>query len=571
MTVAITQPTQTLEQSQNLVTLTLADQIVTALADLGITTYFGVPGGAIEPLFNALARQRCSAGVEFLSMRSESGAGFAADGYFRSTGRIAVCTCTTGPGTGNLLTAVMTAHADRIPLLLLTPQVPLRKQGRGALQDSSSDALDLPHAFASCTRYSSVITHAAQLDFKLARALAAASSAPKGPVHLSVPSDVLGGACLPLSTRRWSPLASLRPIDTAGVAGLMQALGGASCPLLYVGDDAGPSMQRVYELGRRLDARVVSSPAGKRWVGHLDASYRGVVGFSGHATAMAAVRAADLVVAFGATFDELSTNAWGALTDVPIYSVDRHASHAYRLPNVRPVIGEPGAVIEIALATVAARGSGAQSRTLFPPPAVVRSAGSGLVHPQDLMCWLNGRLLPEVVVHVDAGNSFSWSTQLLRRPKPDTYRVAMGLSPMCWAISAAIGAAAASRKRTLCVTGDGAMLMSGLELTAAVQHHLPVTYVILNDSSLGMVRHGQRLGGAESIGHEMPEVHFDQIAMACGARGLRVQCRTDLDSVPEQWLWAAEGGPAVIDVRIDRDAVPPIGDRVRGLAVGVSR
>ncbi len=552
---------------------TLADQIVATLAGLGITTYFGVPGGAIEPLMNALARQSQRGIAEFIPMRSEAGAAFAADGYFRATARMAVCTCTTGPGIGNLITAVMTAHADRVPMLLLTPQVALSKQGRGALQDSSSDAYDLPGALSSCTRYSSVVSHASQLEHKMTQALAAAGRAPKGPVHLSVPSDVLRGEPIGFANRSWSPLRSLLPIDGSAVEALLQALEQASSPLLYIGDDAGPAAHRVYELARRLNARVVSSPAGKRWIGHLDSAYRGVVGFSGHARAADAVRTADLLIAFGATFDELSTNAWGALANVPmIYSVDRHANFAYRQANVRPVIGEPGTVIDMALRRLMETRPHTPLMTLPPAPVLVHSAiGTGDVHPQDLMCWLNNRLPADVVVHVDAGNSFSWSTQLLRRPRPDTYRVAMGLSAMCWAISAAIGAACACGRRTLAMTGDGSMLMSALELTTAVQANLPVTYLILNDSSLGMVRHGQNLSGAESIGHAIPEVRFDQIACACGALGMRVENAGDLDRIPPEWLSSDQGGPCVIDVRIDRNAVPPIGDRVRGLATGVSR
>src|SRR5258708_32680961 len=150
----------------------LADPLVEELAALGVSTYFGVPGGAIEPLFNALARNQRLGRVRLVPMRSEAGAGFAADGYYRATGRMAACTGTTGPGISNLLTATMAAHADRIPLLVLTPQVAQHKQGRGALQESSSDGYDMPRIFSACTRYSTTITHPEQLTYKLARAIA---------------------------------------------------------------------------------------------------------------------------------------------------------------------------------------------------------------------------------------------------------------------------------------------------------------------------------------------------------------------------------------------------------------
>jgi acetolactate synthase-1/2/3 large subunit len=549
----------------------LADQLVTALEQFGITTYFGVPGGAIEPLFNALARRQAAGQVRVVPMRSEAGAGFAADGYFRATGRMAACTCTTGPGIANLMTSIMSAAADRIPILVLTPQVALRKQGRGALQDSSEDGHDLVRMLAGCTRYSSAVTHPEQLAHKVSRAIATALSAPMGPVHLSIPSDLLAASSSSSIMRLAPGLPRIEPVDTGAVAALLRDLFGATVPVLYVGDDAGLGAYRLPDLAQALGASIVSSPAGKRWIGHLDPAYKGVLGFSGHAAAAEAVHRADLVVAFGATFDELSTNAWSVFPEVPIYSVDRHALHTHRLPGLRPVIADGTHVIAAILERLPYAEEEEERTRRYLLPTVLAGASDATVHPADLMKWLSQSLPPDVVVHVDAGNSFSWSTRHLLRPRADTYRVSMGLSAMCWGISAVIGETVARGRRTLCITGDGSMLMSGLELTVAVEHKLPVTYIILNDSSLGMVRHGQRLAGAESIAHEIAPVRFDRVAEACGARGMRVERLGDLAQVPSAWIDDDRGGPCVIDVRIDRDAVPPIGDRVQGLAVGISR
>jgi acetolactate synthase-1/2/3 large subunit len=134
-----------------------------------------------------------------------------------------------------------------------------------------------------------------------------------------------------------------------------------------------------------------------------------------------------------------------------------------------------------------------------------------------------------------------------------------------------IGACVGRRRRTLCVTGDGSMLMSSLELTVAVEQQLPVTYIVLNDSGLGMVRHGQQLGGAEPIAHEITAVRFDELARACGASGRRVESFTELESLDRGFFGSDDGGPCVIDVNIDREAVPPMADRVRGLAAGVPK
>jgi acetolactate synthase-1/2/3 large subunit len=142
---------------------------------------------------------------------------------------------------------------------------------------------------------------------------------------------------------------------------------------------------------------------------------------------------------------------------------------------------------------------------------------------------------------------------------------------MGWAIGAAVGAAVATRERTLCVAGDGALLMSSLELCVAVQERLPITFVVLNDAGFGMVKHGQRLAGAPSIGHEIGDVRFDLIAQAVGAVGLRVASFADLERIPRRYLESADHGPCLIDVAIDGEAVPPMMDRVTGLASGIPK
>ncbi|HET9958748.1 MAG TPA: thiamine pyrophosphate-dependent enzyme, partial [Polyangiaceae bacterium] len=397
-------------------------------------------------------------------------------------------------------------------------------------------------------------------------------TAPMGPVHLSIPSDVLAGPGALSDSGLAQALRAPEVADLDAIDELLNRVVKAKCPVLYVGDDAGPKAFQLATVAFRLGAQLVSSPAGKRWVSHTTACYKGVVGFSGHPEAREAIHRADLVVTFGATFDELSTNAWGAFPDVPVYAVDRHAEHVHRLPSARAVIANPARVIDALLQRLPPTSAVLMRPPRRPTPAMmVQSVPDGPVHPKDLMHWVGLVLPSDVAVHVDAGNSFSWSTKNLARSTPDTYRVAMGLSTMCWAISAAIGATVATHRRTICITGDGSMLMSSLELTVAVEQNLPVTYIVLNDSSLGMVRHGQKLAGAESVAHQIAPVRFDQLAKACGAEGIRIDTLSDLGRIARRWLALDEGGPCLIDVNIDRAAVPPIGDRVVGLAVGVTR
>jgi acetolactate synthase-1/2/3 large subunit len=544
----------------------LSDKLITDLAECGITQYFGVPGGAIGPFFSALARQQRNEIVNITPMRSEAGAAFAADGYYRATGRLAVCVTTTGPGIANLVTAVTVASSDRIPMLILTPQAPLPRQGRGAFQDSSRDAIDFVSILNHCTRYSTAITHPAQLSYRVAKALQIAQTAPFGPVHLSIPSEILAGLPAPDAPSVWpTALPISPPIDELAATTLVNEILNAKRLIFYVGDDAGPAAHHLGALAQALGGHVVSSPAGKRWVSHRDRTYLGVVGFAGHMRAQSAISRADLVVTFGATFDELSTNSWGVFANSRVIAVDQHASFVYRQPGAQLVIAETSQIVRKLQEVLTLNDSNQRTSTFYPPSMPTRSTSEDLVHPSDLMNWLNRKLPDDIAVHVDTGSSMAWATRYLSRVNPDTYRVAMGMCSMCWAISSVIGAAVASGNRIICITGDGAMLMSSLELTVAFEHHLPITYIVLNDSGLGMVRHGQKLAGDESIATQITKVRFDLLAKSCGVEAMRVEGLADLNQVPTAWLGDRSSGPKLIDVRIDPNAVPPIEQRITAL------
>ena len=141
----------------------------------------------------------------------------------------------------------------------------------------------------------------------------------------------------------------------------------------------------------------------------------------------------------------------------------------------------------------------------------------------------------------------------------------MGFGSMGWAVGSAVGTCIASKKPSVCITGDGSYLMAGQEITVALQHQLPVIYVIFNDSALGMVKHGQRLGGAEKVGFELPEISFAKMAEAMGVEGITIRTPEELVNID----WKALGkkkSPTMIDVIIDGEEIPPMGQRVKGLA-----
>lgn len=189
------------------------------------------------------------------------------------------------------------------------------------------------------------------------------------------------------------------------------------------------------------------------------------------------------------------------------------------------------------------------------------------VKPQRLMSHLSQALPDDTRIFVDAGNGWSWATHYLSRTNNDgLYRIAMGYGSMAWSIGAAIGSAIGNRQSsTLCIVGDGSYLMSAQEITVAAQQQLPIVFVVLNDSAMGMVMHGQQLGQQESIGWELNEVDYALMAHAMGIDSLVIDSPAQLDQLDYQALFQ-KNGPTLLDVRIDRYEVPPMADRVKGLA-----
>lgn len=169
----------------------MGDLLVAYLNQLGIEYVFGVPGGAIEPLYNALARSERQGGVRAVVARHETGAAFMADGYARNTGKLGVCCSTTGPGATNMITGVASAYENNVPMLVITAQTAISTFGKGAIQDSSCTGINTVGLYQHCTRYNTLISHPAQFEHKLSAAIMSAMGSPAGPAHISVPRDVM--------------------------------------------------------------------------------------------------------------------------------------------------------------------------------------------------------------------------------------------------------------------------------------------------------------------------------------------------------------------------------------------
>lgn len=566
---------------------TYADMIVDYLHRLGIKYVFGVPGGAIEPFLNALARSERAGGPQLVVARHECGAAFMADGYYRETGKMAVVCATTGPGATNLITGVSSAISDEIPMLVITAQTPLPKFGRRALQESSCTAIDTVGLFRHCTRYSTLVSHHEQLESKLVSAIMAAHRIPHGPAHISIPADVLRTKA-EIKPHVHSDLFvhDFYVSDDLAIKQLCVKLGKVDTIAMYIGSGVGKAKKEIKEFIDLTGAAFVTGPMGKAWVDETHPQYHGVYGFAGHDSAKELFqnKKVDLVLAVGASLCEISTGGWNEdFLNTKLVHIDASVEHFTRSPMANlHVFGNLKAIFSQLVKNVREARSWGRSWNALPLKGVANRLNSFVpinevnkcfsneapIKPQKLMSYLALNLPEDTRFFVDAGNAWAWATHyFVRSNNSGYYRIGMGFGSMGWSIGAAIGSAVANPlSPTVCLVGDGSYLMSAQEITVAAQYNLPVVFIVLNDAALGMVRHGQKMGGQESIGWELNEINYADMAKSMGVTGIRLHSPADLASLDIKSL-LKKNGPTLIDVCIDRDEVPPMGDRIKGLAV----
>lgn len=547
--------------------MTYADLFVRALSG-SINLAFGVPGGAIEPLYDALHRAQKRGEMRLVTARHEAAAVAMAEGAFRACGRLAISCATTGPGALNMVTALASALEECQPVLAITAQTPQTRFGRGGLQDSSDVGVDTTAVLGKVCKYSSTVTHVAQLLPKLRQALTHAMTAPRGPVHLSVPSDIFKMAGDQESLQAWAAAVSDIEVSTGSAPDLSQPamlqlwnhFGGARRPVLVLGEESSQDRAAILEFLVEMNWPVVTTAAGHGVIATDHPCYRGVLGFAGHASARVCVDESDAVLVIGSHFRDFCVAA------SPVVLSSRALHVAPTMKSLTSTVEGTRAIlagIRPALQALRAAAPGLERQAAMDPRPNMEDLPFS-APPVAIEATLQALSLPQRVLY-DAGNAWSWSIHYLGASEQRESIRSMGLGQMAWAIPTAIGAAIADPDtRAVCVTGDGSFLMCSHEVTVAVQERVPVVFIVLNDQQLGMVKHGQKMGGAEPAGFALPAINFSQMATAQGASALRVRSAEDLKGLG-QCLREANGGPILIELMIDGNFAPPMGERVRQL------
>jgi acetolactate synthase-1/2/3 large subunit len=542
---------------------TAAAALLRAFAQHGVRAAFGIPGGTVSPVFDAL---HDTPEIDYLPTRHEAVAGFAAMGHARATGLPALVLTTSGPGITNAMTGIAAASLEELPMIVVSGEVPSAARARAALQDGSPSGLDVHAALHSVTRWSGSVLSGAGVAGIAERAWTMANGTRPGPVFLTIPLDV-GGAAASGSV---SPALTQPPPspNSAVCARAALVLAASLRPLLVVGNGARKASAELVALAAALEMRVAATAHGKGIFPESHPLYLGVVGAGQHpsVSAFLAERPPDVTLVVGSRLGDLATNGWtvplaGSHATIQIdrdpWLIGRNA------PVDIGIVGDARASVNAITAALPRRASlrlVRPPRSRFGPGDGCRSFREELAEsdavplkPQRVLRALS-LAFPDAVWCVDVGEHLTMAQHYLRIDAPDRYHSMIGLGSMGSGLGVAIGVKLARPASTVIgLCGDGGFAMHAGEILTCAERRIGVVYAVFNDGCWNMVEHGmQTVYGRAPVPLARHTADIAAAARAFGGLGVRIEAPEHLTrSFLYSAIMRADGLPLVLDIRID--------------------
>ena len=525
--------------------MTGAELLIDLLAKHGVKEVFGYPGGAIMPIYDALY----GAPVKHYLTRHEQGAGFAAVGYARSTGKLGVCFATSGPGATNLITSLADAMMDSVPVLAITGQVPTAAIGSDAFQE-----VDVLGMSLSCTKHSYMVERAEDLAEVLQEAMHLALSGRPGPVLVDIPKDI---QLAQVPFHPWLALEEEAPeLDMNEVVKAEQLLAQAKKPVAYVGGGVHNANAQA-ELMQFLNKTHMPAVSTLKALGSVLPDYEydlGMLGMHGGQAANLAVQECDVLVCIGARFDDRVTGnlaKFASKAKVIHLDIDP-AEVGKRKPAAASMIGDLKATIPHLACFVTDAQWLAHTSQMKKTHAWRYDYPGEKVFAPYLLNELSKRMPNTGVVCCDVGQHQMWVAQHMKFTSPHNHLSSGGAGTMGFGLPAAIGAQIARPDdMVITVSGDGSIMMNIQELATIRRNNLPVKILILDNQRLGMVRQWQQLffEGRYSETNLSDNPDFVQLAAVFGIPGQTITHASEVDAAVDALV--ASEGPYILHACID--------------------
>ncbi|MBS3735287.1 MAG: biosynthetic-type acetolactate synthase large subunit [Phycisphaerae bacterium] len=515
----------------------------------GVETLFGFPGGAVLPIFDVLYKSP----IRFVRSRHEQGAVHMADGYARSTGRVGVALATSGPGATNLVTGLATANMDSVPLVAFTGQVKSFLIGNDAFQEADVTGITRP-----ITKHNYLVKRVEDLGRIVREAFHVARTGRPGPVLVDIAVDATVGTLagepdvepnLPGYRTRWEP--NMKQVKAAA-----EAINAAERPVLYVGGGVviAGATDALRALSETAQIPVTTTLLGLGTMDESSPLALQMLGMHGTATANYAVQECDLLIAVGARFDDRVTGDIETFAPhAKIIHIDIDPASISKNVDVDiPLVGDAKEILERMNEYVRPQDRAAWGERIadWKQRYPLRYETDGDVRPQELIERLGELTDHDAIVATGVGQHQMWAAQFYGWRRPRQILTSGGLGTMGFGCPSAIGAQAGNPDKTVIdIDGDGSFTMTMVEVITAAQNNLPVKFVVLDNTYLGMVRqwqemfYGRRYSGVD---HVCPD--FAAIAEGFGAKGMTVASRDAMDEALRAML--AHDGPVVLHVKV---------------------
>ncbi len=536
------------------------DAVLECLKAEGVDVVFGYPGGANIPTYDALY----DGGIRHILVRHEAGGGHAAEGYAKATGKVGVAFGTSGPGATNLVTPIMDAMMDSVPVVFITGQVRTDLLGTDGFQEADVIGITMP-----AVKHSIMVQDAREIPRAIHEAFHIARTGRPGPVVVDIPTD-LSRADIPYEPVTDVRLPGYQPTSAGNVKQIRQAakaLAAARRPVIYAGGGVilANASEELTAFCRSDRFPVTTTLNGLGGFPAPDAQWLGMLGMHGTRTANYAMDEADLICCVGARFDDRIT---GKLSEFAPRAKFIHidvdpAEISKNVPAHIPIVGDAKHILAKLITEYAALGAdparlgdwwqriaGWQAKH----PLAYTESEDTEIKPQRLIEALYEATGGDAIITTDVGQHQMWAAQYFHYKRPRTWISSGGLGTMGFGLPAALGAAIGCPDETvICVTGDGSIQMNAQELATCAQEQIPVKVFIANNGYLGMVRQWQELFWEKRYSSVDMGRHpdFVKLAEAYGCTGIRLTNKDTLLGDVRAAL--ATPGPVVVDVRVTRE------------------
>ncbi|KAF0836662.1 acetolactate synthase large subunit [Nocardia caishijiensis] len=551
--------------------VTGAQSVVRSLEELEVDTVFGIPGGAVLPVYDPLFD---SEKVRHVLVRHEQGAGHAATGYAQASGKVGVCMATSGPGATNLVTPLADAQMDSVPIVAITGQVPSSLVGTDAFQEADISGITMP-----ITKHNFLVKDPIDIPRILAEAFYLAASGRPGAVLVDITKDALQAQ----TTFSWPPemrLPGYRPVTKPHGKQVREAarmILEAKQPVLYVGGGVikSDASAELLELAELTGIPVVTTLMARGAFPDSHTLNMGMPGMHGTVGAVAALQKSDLLITLGARFDDRVTGQLDSFApDAKVIHADIDPAEIGKNRHADvPIVGDAREVIVELIETLKADPQTGAAPLLNLTewwaylseirdnyPLGWKTPSDGSLSPEFVIETLGRLAGPDAVYCAGVGQHQMWAAQFVKYEKPRTWLNSGGLGTMGYAVPAAMGAKmGAPEKEVWAVDGDGCFQMTNQELATCAVEGVPIKVALINNGNLGMVRqwqtlfYEQRYSNTDLGTHTLRIPDFVKLAEALGCVGIRVEKEDEVEDAIRQ-AQAITDRPVVIDFIVGKDA-----------------